>query len=336
LGTKDIVNPNSNIYAEDTHGAMVLSTMTGNLPGQFLGTAPDASYWLIRTEYSPTEYLVETDFWCAGIEFADSVGVDVVNSSLGYSTFDDTKMNFTYTNMNGQVYRSSRAAALAAKKGIIVVNSAGNDGNKPWHYISTPGDASGIVTVGGVTTTGMPSTFSSFGPSPDNRIKPEICALGTDAAIVSITGAPIVGNGTSFASPIMAGMMACFLQASKTTCPTCAMDTLLGTVFSTGSIYKNPTAQMGYGIPNFQTALAKLPFQKAVKVTETNEFIIGYDRNDKTIHIRLFDKQNTSALTIRIYSITGSLQIQQAFLEPETVIQGAKLSTGMYLMRIKS
>ena len=121
LGTKDIINPNSNIYAEDTHGAMVLSTMTGNLAGQFLGTAPDASYWLIRTEYGPTEYLVETDFWCSGIEFADSVGVDVVNSSLGYSTFDDTKMNFSYADMNGKVSRASIAANLASKKGIIVV-----------------------------------------------------------------------------------------------------------------------------------------------------------------------------------------------------------------------
>jgi len=334
LGTKDIINPNSNIYAEDTHGANVLSTMTGNIPGQFLGTAPDASFWLIRTEYAPTEYLVETDFWCSGIEFADSVGVDVVNSSLGYTQFDDPTMNFTYADMNGKVSRASRAAELAAKKGIIVCNSAGNDGNKTWKYVGSPADADGIVSVGAVTSTGVPSYFSSFGPSSDNRVKPEICSMGTSASVVNTTGVPTYGNGTSYASPIMAGMMACFLQASKTTYPPCDLHTLLKAVFESGSLYASPSAQMGYGIPNFETALAKLPFLNALKITETKDVVIGFNDNDKTIHIRLFDEWGVQNNIVRVYSIIGSLQINQPINEPETILQASKLLPGMYVVNI--
>ena len=334
LGTKDIINPTSNIYTEDNHGASVLSTMAGNLPNQYLGTAPDASYWLIRTEYAPTEYLVETDFWCAGIEFADSVGVDVVNSSLGYTQFDDSTMNYTYADLNGKVCRASRAATLAAKKGIIVVNSAGNEGNKTWHYIGAPADAEGIVSVGGVTTSNTPSDFSSFGPSSDLRVKPEICSLGTSAAIVNSSGYATYLNGTSFASPIMAGMMACFLQASKSINPHSDVPTLLKTVFESGSLYNNPTAQMGYGIPNFQLAFAKLTFTDLFEITETKDVIIAYDAIGKSIHLRLLDNQTAVGKTIRLYSITGSLQMNLPLHDPETVLQTDKLFPGMYVILI--
>jgi len=334
LGTKDIIKPNSNIYAEDAHGANVLSIMAGNLPGQYLGSAPDASFWLIRTEYAPSEYLVETDFWCSGIEFADSVGVDVVNSSLGYTQFDDVSMNFTYADMNGKVSRASRAAGLAAKKGIIVCISAGNDGNKAWKYIGSPADAEGIVAVGAVASTGLPSNFSSFGPSSDNRVKPEICSMGSLTSYVNTAGSTFSGNGTSYASPVMAGMMACFLQASKTTYPPCDLDTMLKAVFESGSLYAGPTAQMGYGIPNFQTALAKLPFVNALKVSETSEVVIAFEETDRTLHIRLLNGQNSVGKTIRVYSVTGSLQIEQPVTEPETVLHTDKLNQGMYVVSV--
>lgn len=334
LGTKDIIKSNSNIYAEDSHGAMVLSLMTGNLPNQYLGTAPDASFWLIRTEYAPTEYLVETDFWCAGIEFADSVGVDVVNSSLGYTEFNDAKMNFTYADMNGKVSRASRAATLASQKGIIVVNSAGNEGNKTWHYIGAPADAEGIVSVGAVTSTGTPSTFSSFGPCSDLRVKPEICALGTAAWVVGTTGSPISGNGTSYASPIMAGMMACFLQASKSSYPPCDVPSLIKSVFASGSLYNSPTSQMGYGIPNFQLAMAKLPFTSQFDISETKDVIIAFDAIENAIHVRLLDNETAAGKTVRLYSITGSLQMNMPLQEPETVLHTDKLYPGMYVVSI--
>ncbi len=334
LGTKDFVNPNSNIYAEDAHGADVMSILAGNLPGSFIGTAPDASYWLIRTEYVTTEYLVETDFWCSGIEFADSVGVDVVNSSLGYTKFNDPIMDYTYADMNGEVSRASRCAALAAKKGIVVCSSAGNEGNKAWHYIGAPADAKGIITVGGVDNSGVSSTFSSYGPSSDNRVKPEICTMGTSTALISTNGMPIVGNGTSYATPAMAGMMTCFLQVAKNVNAPSDPATLLKTVYETASNYANPTAQLGYGIPDFRTALARLPFFTARKIAQTSDVAIGFDFSDRTIHIRLFDNKISTDELVRVYSATGVLQVNQPVSEHETVLPAANLAPGVYVVNI--
>ena len=334
LGIKDIINPTSDIYSEDAHGAMVLSTMTGNLPGQFLGTAPDASYWLIRTEYSPTEYKVETDFWCSGIEFADSVGVDVATSSLGYSTFDDPAMNFTYADMNGKVSRASRAANLAGRKGIVVTVAAGNEGSGSWHYISSPSDADGIITVGAVTSTGVPSGFSSFGPSSDGRVKPEICATGTSSALVSTAGTPGYGNGTSFATPIMAGMMACLLQRYKAIDAMVDIRTLLNAVFKSGSLYTNPTAQMGYGIPDFVNSEQNLKIFDSIRQVQKSDFVIAYNSPNQIISIRFTDGQNPVNTTVRIYSMSGSLLVHQPLTESSTVLRTNTFQSGIYAISI--
>jgi len=334
LGIKDIINPNSNIYSEDTHGAMVLSTMTGNLPGQYLGTAPSASYWLIRTEYSPTEYKVETDFWCSGIEFADSVGVDIATSSLGYSTFDDSRMSFSYADMNGKVSRASRAATMASKKGIVVLVAAGNEGNVAWHYISSPADAEEIISVGAVTSTGTPSYFSSFGPSSDGRIKPEICATGTSSALVSTNGSTTYGNGTSFATPIMAGMMACLLQKYKASNQVLNITSLLNSVFRTGSLYANPTAQMGYGIPDFQKAEQNLSLLNSLNHVQNDNVSITYDSASQTINIKLINNLILDESFIRIYSIMGKLLVNQPLNTTSTAIQVDKLSKGIYAVSV--
>ncbi|MDR3651486.1 MAG: S8 family serine peptidase [Paludibacter sp.] len=330
LGTKDIINPNSNIFAEDTHGAMVLSTMTGNLPGQFLGTAPDASFWLIRTEYSPTEYKVETDFWASGIEYADSVGVDVVNSSLGYTQFDDPLMNFTYSDMNGKVSRASRAANLASKKGIIVCSSAGNEGNASWHYISSPADADGIVTVGAITSTGISSVFSSFGPSYDGRIKPEICAMGTSASVVSTGGLTTTDSGTSFSSPITAGLMACLLQRYKTLNSTLNLTTLLNSVFESGSLYNNPTAQMGYGIPDFTQAEQNLITLNSLQQINNSNLVVAYNSANKNLNIRFIGVLSPVQASVRIYSITGNMLLNQSLVNSSTYFNVDNFPTGIY------
>jgi len=330
LGIKDIINPNSDIYSEDSHGAMVLSTMAGNVPGQYLGTAPDASYWLIRTEYVPTEYKVETDFWCSGIEFADSAGVDVATSSLGYSTFDDPSMNFTYADMNGKVSRASRAANLASTKGIIVLVAAGNEGNSDWHYISSPADADGIISVGAVTSTGIPSYFSSFGPSSDGRVKPEVCATGSSSAVISSAGIPSYGNGTSFATPIMAGMMACLLQRYKAIDAINDVPTLLNSVFKSGSLYNNPTDQMGYGIPDFVQAEKNLKTFDSIRQVEKGNYVVLYNSSFKTITIRFTDGIYPKNTTVRIYSMTGSQLVNQPLTESSTVLQSGKFQTGVY------
>lgn len=332
LGTKDIINPNSNIFSEDTHGAMVLSAMTGNLPGQFLGTAPDASFWLIRTEYSPTEYKVETDFWASGIEFADSVGIDVATSSLGYYTFDDSTMSFSYADMNGKISRASRAANLASKKGIVVLVAAGNEGNQPWYYIGSPADADGIISVGSVTSSGSPSAFTSFGPSFDGRVKPEICAMGTRSALVDITGITIYGSGTSFATPIMAGMMACLLQRYKSMEPNPSITVLLNSVFKTGNLFNNPTARMGYGIPDFWQAERNLPIFNSIYSIQKNSFIVAYNSVFKTIRIQFVDGRNPQQSSVKIFSITGSLLLNQPLTDSSTILKTDKMVQGIYVI----
>jgi serine protease AprX len=330
LGTKDLINPASSIYSEDTHGAMVLSTMTGNMPGQYLGTAPDASYWLIRTEYSPTEYKVETDFWCSGIEYADSVGADIATSSLGYYTFDDPGMSFSYADMNGKVSRASRAATIASKKGMVVLVAAGNEGQNAWKYIGSPADADGIISVGAVTSAGVPSSFTSFGPSYDGRVKPEICATGTASALVNTSGTPAYGNGTSFATPIMAGMMACLLQKYKTQTQNPSVWSLLQSVFKTGSIYSNPTAQMGYGIPDFKVAEQNLTTFDSVQQLQKFSFILTENTVFKSLIIRFVAWNTPIQASVRIYSVSGKQIFNQVITDSYTIIKTSNFPTGIY------
>ena len=334
LGTKDIINPQSNIYTEDSHGAMVLSTMTGNLPGQYLGTAPKASYWLIRTEYSPTEYKVETDFWCSGAEFADSVGVDIITSSLGYYTFDDPTMSFSYADMTGKISRASRAATIASQKGIIVLVAAGNEGASAWHYIGSPADADGIISVGAVTSTGVPSSFTSFGPSYDGRTKPEICATGTSSAIVTTAGSPSYGNGTSFATPIMAGMMACLLQRYKSLTTHQHIQDFLNSVFKTGNLFNNPTAQMGYGIPDFVKAEQNLVLLNAVTQVEDKNYTIIYNPVNHNLIFRFSSGFTPSNSFINMYNVIGKLILNTSITDTLFEINTTNLVPGIYAVSV--
>ena len=338
LGVKDVINPSTDFYSTDAHGAMVLSIMAGNIPGQYLGSAPEASYWLIRTEYVPTEYKVETDYWCSGIEFADSVGVDVVNSSLGYYTFYNPTMNFNYSDMNGKVSRASRAAEIASKKGIVVVVSAGNEGNKTWRYIGSPADADGIISVGAVTTTGLKSSFSSYGPSFDGRVKPEVCAVGTSTALVNIDGVPTYGNGTSFASPLMAGMVACLLQLYKANDPNPNIETLLNSVFKSGNSYLNPTDSLGYGIPDFVLAEQYLPIDNTTLNPDTNAtdiFTLSYNYKYNSLLIKFANKNNIKNAFIRIYNMSGSV-IYNKFVNSDKDINTYNFPAGIYAIRVSN
>ncbi|MCK9311481.1 MAG: S8 family peptidase [Bacteroidales bacterium] len=304
--------------------------MIGNLLGKYLGAAPKSSYWLIRTEYAPTEYMVETDFWTSGIEFADSVGIDVVNSSLVYTEFDDLSMNFTYKDMNGKVSRASRAASLAAKKGIIVCNSVGNYGSSLWQYLGSPADADGIITVGAVISTGSPSILSSYGPSSEGRVKPEICALGISTAFVDKNGSV---NGTSYASPVITGTVACLIQALKETKSYFDVESIRTLLMQSSSAYHNPTDQLGYDIPDFDKVLRYLNFYDSKKVEPSN-FEPNYDAHDKTIHIVLFNNSKTTEKIIRIYSITGCKMLEKTITGTISILPVNKFPAGVYLVSI--
>lgn len=335
LGTKDIAEPGSNIFSLDNHGANVLSIMTGNLPNQYLGSAPHASFWLIRTEYAPTEYLVETDFWTSGIEFADSVGVDVVNSSLGYTEFDDETMDFTYSDMNGLVSRASRAAKMAADKGIIVCNSAGNDGNKTWHYIGSPADADKILSVGSVTSTGTVSAFSSFGPTSDFRIKPDVCAMGSSTAYIYNNGTLTSGSGTSYSSPVIAGMMACYLQYVKENRTIFYVDDILQSVVRSSSLYGYPDDQMGNGIPNFQIAAASLPTYNGFYGINSNFVNVLVDNVNKTLRIRLTDSIFYKG-TISIHNISGQMLMKSKIDSNGMFFNLSDFKSGIYIVTFKN
>ncbi|HLG34878.1 MAG TPA: S8 family serine peptidase, partial [Bacteroidia bacterium] len=201
IAVRDFVDGDTIVYAHHYHGTAVLSCMAADVPGDMVGTAPAASYLLLRTEDAATEFIIEEYNWSCGAEFADSLGADVINSSLGYTTFDDPQYDHSYPDMNGDSAIVTQAADIAASKGMLVIVSAGNSGGSPWHFIGSPADADSALAVGAVDSFGVSVAFSSRGPSSDGRVKPNVCAQGLDAFVAIPDGSYVYGSGTSFASP---------------------------------------------------------------------------------------------------------------------------------------
>ncbi len=265
LGWKDFVSPQSpNIFSSHSHGCMVLSTMGAYLPGQMVGTAPKASYFLLRTEDGATENLIEELNWASGAEFADSAGADVINSSLIYTTFDNPALNHTYQDMDGNTTPITIAADIAASKGIVVCNAAGNSGNSAtWPYIGAPADGDSVFTAGAVTSSGSYASFSSKGPTSDGRLKPNVVAQGSGTTVISPwSGSVTTGSGTSFASPITAGMVTSLWQAH----PEKTNMEIMYAVEQSASQYSNPDTLRGFGIPDYFNA------NKILSVPDTISF----------------------------------------------------------------
>lgn len=250
-GLKDFVVPKSNnIFEEMEHGTMVLSTMAANAPNLYVGVAPEAQYVLVRCEDERTESLAEEDYWASAAEYADSLGVDVINSSLGYHDFDDVKTNHLYWEQDGETALISHTASMCADKGIICVNSAGNDGMGVWKKINFPADAKNILTVGSINEQGKNAAFSAVGPTADGRIKPDVMAYGSPTSVITGRGAIINDNGTSFSSPLIAGMTACLWQAL----PHKTAKQIIKLVKMAGNNQQHPDNIYGYGVPDFWKA----------------------------------------------------------------------------------
>lgn len=245
--TRNFVNPEKDVFSVGGHGTCVLSCMAAHAD-DYCGTAPDATYHLIVTEDDYTESLREIDAQVAAFEWADSIGADIITSSLGYAFgFDDPDTDIPYAQLNGRFARNSRAATIAARKGMIVCISVGNEGNVSWHYLSSPADADSILSVGSVTSDGIKSPFSSFGPSADGRIKPEVCAMGTSTALYNPDTDNIrTSNGTSFSAPLIAGMAACLWQAL----PGLSNMQIIKRILRSASQADTPDNAVGYGIPD--------------------------------------------------------------------------------------
>lgn len=250
LGTHDFVSSNDLNYIASNHGTTVLSCMAMNKPHVMVGTAPEASYWLLRSEDEATEFWVEEDNWAAAVEFADSVGVDIINTSLGYYNFDDKSMNYRLCDLNGEVSLMSRQASRLADKGILLVCSAGNSGMGVWKKITPPADARHVLAVGAVDKQGVLAPFSSVGNTADGRVKPDVMAVGVAADVIHTNGTQSKANGTSFASPILCGMVACLWQA----CPDLTAKELIALVRSVGDRADCSDNIYGYGVPDFWKA----------------------------------------------------------------------------------
>ena len=250
LGVKNFARPDSSVFAEHPHGMMVLSCIAPDMPHRLVGTAPEASFYLLQSEDTWFEYRGEEDNWCAALEYADSVGADIVTSSLGYTHFDTPEATLRYEWLDGHHELNSRSASLAASRGMVLCNSAGNEGDGRWKKIGFPADAHDILAVGAVDDSGANTVFSSIGYSADRRVKPDVMARGAAAALLHTDGTVTTANGTSFACPIMAGAVACLCQAFPHLRPA----DIMNAVRQSGNSCSQPNEVYGYGVPNMLEA----------------------------------------------------------------------------------
>jgi hypothetical protein len=254
LDTWDFVARESSVAEDYPHGMSCLSTIAANIPGQFVGMAPKASFYLFRTEDVSSEYPIEEFNWVCAAERADSSGADVISSSLGYTTFDDPSLNHTYADLNGHTTMAAIGAGFAAKKGMLVFIGAGNEGSSSWHYIMTPADADSVLTVGAVGIDSVRGSFSSFGPTSDGRIKPDVMSVGVNAVIETSANTIGASNGTSYACPKMAGLGTCLWQAF----PEFNNLKIINAIRKSGNLASQPNDSLGYGIPDMKLAFGTL------------------------------------------------------------------------------
>lgn len=316
LGTRDFVDPQADFYQQHTHGMSVLSCMGGNIPGTLVGTAPDASFYLFRSEDAATEYLIEEDNWVAAAELADSVGADVINSSLGYSLFDDPKMNHTYSDMNGTKNRVTQGANMAFEKGILIFTSAGNEGNNEWKHIISPSDGENVISVGAVNLSGIRASFSSVGPAFGGAVKPNVAAQGSLTYLVASNEDVGYSSGTSFSSPVLAGMGACLLQAN----PEASVKQIKMAIEQSAHQYNTPDSLLGYGIPDFQKAdlILKNAGSKTLNLSSTWE-VLPNPFTDY-LFIRQMDTIKFENCVISIYSLQGVNLWESTFTNSENIL----------------
>ncbi len=328
LGGYDYVNRNADFYTGISHGTMVLSTMGGYKDGELVGTAPDASYYLFITEDGNNEWPLELSLWVEAAEEADRLGVDILTTSLGYTEFDNPNYNFTYNDMNGVTAFISKGVDMAFSRGMISVNSAGNSGNDPWHFISAPADAIHALAIGAVDSAGNYASFSSQGPSFDNRVKPDVVAQGQQSVLSSTNGTIGSASGTSFSGPIMAGMIACLWQAL----PDKTNSEIVQLVKESASLYTNPTNELGYGIPDFNLALNTALLN--VNSSANNAFLLFPNPANETITIS-FPSRFESA-TFSVYNTIGQLILTKNLTNQNSKVELNGIQSGMYLYTLES
>ncbi|MEM9981698.1 MAG: S8 family serine peptidase, partial [Bacteroidota bacterium] len=315
LGTYDFVKHEESVFEDDDHGRMVLSCIAAYDRGQMIGTAPEASFYLFRTEDAYSEYRVEEYNWLVAAEKADSLGVDVINSSLGYNNFDDTSMSYRYEDMDGKTAIISQAAEFASEVGMIVVSSAGNEGGNKWKYITAPADAPSVLSVGAVTSKQKIAYFSSRGNTSDGRIKPDLVAQGQSTRVVKRDGSVGAASGTSFSAPVMCGLVTSFWGAN----PQLTSRQVVSYLKRAGSQSVRPDATYGYGLPSYITAQnlvnrelgpyglltgknanAFQVFPNPVEAGNIPTIAWGANYQPKALEIQVFDNAARKLVTIKV------------------------------------
>ena len=333
LATYDFVDNEIDVYDDHEHGLEVLSTIASYQIGALIGTAYNASFVLLRTEDDATETEIEETNWARGAEYADSIGADIISSSLGYSKFDSPLTSHTFMDLDGETTLSSIAGDIAASKGILVFCSAGNEGAEPWRHITTPSDGDSVLAIGSVDNNMNYSYFSSIGPSADGRIKPDLAAMGQNVTVGSPFGGFKSGSGTSFSCPITAGLAAGLWQAF----PTLTNMQIAEALKKSASQYSNPDFYLGYGIPGYL---------KAKSFIYDSIFNIGIDFrifpnpiNSGYLYFTSGVEYFNKPVTIKMYDILGRQvaedQLLVAGVKTETNIFADAFKDGMYILRFQ-
>ncbi len=328
LNGYDFVDRNPNIYAYtgNTHGTKVLSTMAAFLPNSYVGTAPNASYYLFRSEDAASENPVEESYWVEAAERADSLGVHIINSSLGYNRFDNSNYNYLPTDMNGMSTYISRGANIAAEKGILVVNSAGNTGSSDWQIVTAPADAPGVFTIGGVDSDGIYAAFSSQGSAIQPTQKPDVVARAQSAFVVNENDEIITNSGTSFSSPIIAGAVACLMQAL----PDLTIDQIKQYIRQSSSQFSTPDNLLGFGIPDFGLALSN-----ALSIPENEFQKIKLYPNPVKGSLFLQLPSSFEIVDAAIFDITGKLILQKTMTNSLETMDMSFLASGLYFLNLQ-
>lgn len=299
LGTKDFVYKNGIVYSDDHHGTACLSLMAGFLPNVYVGTAPKASYFLCRTENINSENVIEEYNWVSAAEYMDSLGIDIISTSLGYITFDDTQMNYDYSDFDGENCVITIGSDIASSRGILCIAAAGNEGDASFPYIGAPGDAKNTLTVGGVTAEGVKTAFSSIGPTYDGRIKPDVMSFAYDVTIASPSNNFYEGNGTSFAAPSLAGMMACFWQARSDA----SESEIREIIKQSADNYSTPNGEYGYGIPDFKKALDMMNLENCDIFDKKSLFTLVPNPSNGMVKMQFNYEGNVS---VEVFDVMGN------------------------------
>jgi serine protease AprX len=339
LGTYDFVNQKVSVNEEDQHGANCFSIIASNIPGTMVGTAPDASYWLFKTEDITSETPVEEQNWVAAAEFADSAGVDLITTSLGYSYFDDSVYNLNYAQRNGHTSLVSKAANLAVAKGMIVTASAGNSGGmtNEEKYVLCPADGDSVYTVGSVDFSGVIAYSSSWGPNSSGQIKPDGVSVGAGAYYVAPDGVVNSGSGTSYSNPNLAGLITCLWQAFPEFIP----HDILAAVRESSNKYNNPDNRYGYGLPDFEKAYTILQNKRLAAYNQLlgDDWIRAYPVPFLQSFNLLIKPSITGTANLQLLDVSGKIIMKKSVPVIAGQLQlldfnlSQPLSTGVYFLR---